>query len=143
MTTTSSPRSVEIQRVSAGKFVAINARGGRLEFGGGDALFSPVELLLVAIGGCSGFDVDSITARRAEPTEFTVTVSANSIRNDDGNHLEDIDVAFDLVFPDGDVGDKAREVLPQAIQKTHDRLCTVSRTVEMALPIKMRIVDEA
>jgi putative redox protein len=36
-------------------------------------------------------------------------------------------------------GDAARAVLPDAVKKSHDRLCTVSRTVELGTPIATRI----
>ena len=51
-------RSVSLRRASAGTFVATNVRGGELTFGGADDQFSPVELLLVAIAGCTAMDVD-------------------------------------------------------------------------------------
>ena len=56
-----------------------------------------------------------------------------------GNHLTDIVVTFRIKFPDGEQGDKARALLPDVVKKSHDRLCTVSRTVEMGTPIATRI----
>jgi len=44
------------------------------------------------------------------------------------------------VFPAGADGDAARAVLPDAIRKSHDRLCTVGRTVELGTPITERAV---
>ncbi len=75
--------AVRVERTGSGRYAAINARGGRIEFGTGDAdEFAPVELLLAAIGGCTSIDVDVVTARRAEPEEFAVTVSAESVRDE-------------------------------------------------------------
>lgn len=66
-------RQVSIARDAAGKYTITNERGGTLSIGtGGDTDFSPVELLLGAIGGCTAIDVDILTSRRAEPTEFTI-----------------------------------------------------------------------
>ena len=48
-------------------------------------------------------------------------------------------MTFRITFPDGEQGDKAREILPDAVRKSHDRLCTVSRTVELGTPIATRI----
>jgi uncharacterized OsmC-like protein len=138
MTPSSTLRSVEIQRLSPGRFVATNVRGGRIEFGSGhDADFTPVELLLAAIGGCTSIDVDILTSRRAVPASFAVAVTADKVSGEEGNHLTNIAVSFDVTFPDGADGDAAREVLPQAIVRSHDRLCTVSRTVEMPSPVDM------
>lgn len=134
--TDSAQRSVSLTRTEAGRFRATNARGGVVEFGSGDDTdFTPVELLLAAIGGCSGIDVDILTRRRAEPSDFTVDVTAEKIRDSDGNHLQDIAVSFRVTFPDGEGGDAARALLPEAIRKSHERLCTVSRTVELGSPV--------
>jgi uncharacterized OsmC-like protein len=133
-------RTVDIERIGLHKFRATNVRGGTLDFGdGSDPAFGPVELLLVAIAGCTGLDVEYITGKRAEPLVFRVPVRADKIRTDDGNRLTDIEVRFEVEFPDGDGGDAARDVLPSAIQRSHDRLCTVSRTVEVGSPVTVRL----
>jgi len=66
-------------------------------------------------------------------------VDANKVRDEAGNHLTDIVVTFRIRFPEGEQGDKARALLPDAVKKSHDRLCTVSRTVELGTPIASRI----
>lgn len=139
-TASSSPnlRSVSITRDAPGSFTATNARGGTVSFGSGDdERFTPVELLLAAIGGCSSIDVDIFTTRRAEPDRFEVTVAGEKLRDEEGNHMGPISVTFDLQFPEGGDGDRAREVAPDAIRRSHDRLCTVSRTVELSAPVRM------
>lgn len=131
-------RSVQLDRLGLGRYRATNVRGGTLDFGG-DGEFSPVELLLVALGGCTAADVDYITVKRAEPESFRVTVTGDKIRDEQGNRMANLAVTFDVAFPDGRGGDEAREVLPQAIVKSHDRLCTVSRTIQLGTPIDERI----
>jgi putative redox protein len=105
----STQRQVTVQRLSPGRFAAVNQRGGTVSFGRGeDADFTPTELLLAAIGGCTAIDVDILTSRRAEPTSFEVELSADKVRDDGGNHLTDIQVTFHVTFADGDPGDAAR-----------------------------------
>lgn len=106
---------------------------------GDDAQFTPTELLLAAIGGCTAVDVDYLTSRRAEPTSFEVRVDAEKIRDEGGNRLRDIEVTFRLRFPEGEDGDRARSVLPEAVKRSHDRLCTVGRTVELGTPVANHI----
>jgi uncharacterized OsmC-like protein len=133
-------RSVEISRIAKGSYEAVNPRGGRLAFGSGDDdSFTPVELLLTAIAGCSAADVDYITVKRSEPDRFAVTMTAQKVRDEHGNHLTDLAITFDLRFPDGEAGDAARQVLPEAVRRSHDRLCTVSRTVELGTPVEVRL----
>ena len=120
--------------------MASNERGGQISMGTGEGTdFTPVELLLAAIGGCTAVDVDILTSRRAEPDTFEVLADAEKVRDAAGNHLTDLLVTFRISFPDGEQGDKARALLPDAVRMSHDRLCSVGRTVELGTPIATRI----
>jgi uncharacterized OsmC-like protein len=135
-------RSVELVRLAKGRYEATNARGAKLVLGsGGEGVFSPVELLLTAIAGCSAADVDFITSKRAEPSRFTVRMTGHKIRDEAGNRLTDLTLTFDVEFPAGEAGDAAREALPRSVAQSHDRLCTVSRTVEVGSPIAVQITE--
>src|ERR1700678_2736995 len=133
-------RSVSIDRVAGSTYTVTNARGGQMTMASGDGPeFTPVELLLAAIGGCTAVDVDLVTSRRAEPEEFEVEVGAEKIDDPKGNHLSDITVTFRIRYPEGEGGDKARAVLPGIVEMSHDRLCTVGVTVQRGTPITTRI----
>lgn len=135
---TDSLRSVRIDRVSTGKYVVRNERGGTLPVGGDD--FTPVELLLAAIGTCTATDTDTVTSRRAEPTGFTITVSGDKVSDREaGNRMTNLSVTFDVTFPEGPAGDEARTLLPRTVKLSHDRLCTVSRTVELGTEVRTTI----
>ncbi|WP_210588981.1 OsmC family protein [Streptomyces sp. GESEQ-35] len=138
--TDNSLRSVTVERTSSGRFVATNARGGTISFGTGsdpegEAEFTPVEMLLAAIGGCTAVDVDVATSRHAEPTRFSVAVTGHKISDELGNRMTELAVTFSVTFSDGEGADRARAILPRAVKTSHDRLCTVSRTVEIGTPI--------
>jgi uncharacterized OsmC-like protein len=133
-------RRVGIERVAAGKYTVTNERGGTVTVGSGaEGEFTPVELLLTAIGTCTAIDVDTLTSRRAEPTAFTIEVGAEKIRDTLGSRLTDIAVTFHVSFPEGAGGDAARELLPGAVRRSHDSLCTVSKTVELGTPVKSEV----
>ena len=136
----STHRGVTISRIASSKFAVTNGRGGEMTISTGEgADFTPVELLLAAIGGCTAIDVDILTARRSEPDAFTVSVDAEKVRDDQGNHLADICVSFQVVFPETPGGDEARAILPDVVRKSHDRLCSVGRTIEIGTPIATQI----
>lgn len=136
-------RTVSLTRESEGVYLAHNPRGGTLRFGskaGTD--FRPVELLLAAIAGCSAVDVDVLTGRRAEAEHFEVVAEAYNDRDLlGGSILRDIQVTFRLRFPDGEAGDAARARLPRAVKASHDRTCTVSRTIEAGVPVRVLTED--
>ena len=137
--TETSPRRVTMTRESKGVYVATNARGGSIRFGPEtEDGFSPVELLLVAVAGCSGIDVDYMTSRRAEPLVFDAVSEAVQEKGDDGNILRDVAVTFRLEFPEGEDGDKARERIDAALKASHERTCTVSRTLEAATRVTLQ-----
>ena len=130
-------RSIELTRIGERRYKATNARGGVLPIGTGeDPDFTPIELLLAALAGCSAVDVDLITGKRARPTSFDVHAEGHKVRDDLGNHVTGMRIVFDLEFPEGEAGDAAREVVPRTLQQIEDRLCTVGRTVALGEPVR-------
>ena len=136
-------RAVSLTRLGHGRYEAVNARGGRIEFSTDrEQTFTPVELFLASIAGCTAIDVDFITSKRSEPLRFEVSMTANKVRDDQGNHLVNLAMVFDVVFPDDEGGRDPAGVLPDAIARTHDRLCTVSRTIEIGTPVATSLADD-
>ena len=139
---TANRRSVTLHRQEKGRYVATNVRGGTVTIGSGaDDDFTPVELLLAAIAGCSAVDVDFITGKRSEPETFAATASGTKINDELGNRLIDLLLDFDVSFPDDEGGRRAGEVLERSIRQSHDRLCTVGRTVETGPTITTALRD--
>ena len=130
-------RVVSMTRVAPTKFTVTNVRGGQLTTGSGkDTDFTPGELLLAAIGACTGIDADILTSRRAEPITFRIEVAGDKLRDDQGSHLDNLVTTFDVSFPEGPAGDEAREMLPKIVARSREALCTVGRTVEIGTPIR-------
>ena len=88
---------------------------------------------------CDLSAVDVVTGRRAMADEFEARMEARYVRDDAGNRLEDMVLTLHVRFPEGEGGDAAREILPRVAKKSHDKTCTVSRTVEIGTPIGLVI----
>ncbi|GGD25239.1 OsmC family protein [Nocardioides daphniae] len=133
-------RAVQVSKIGHNRFKATNGRGGETYFGtgGDDPDFSPVELLLAAIAGCSAIDVDLITAKRAPAIKFEVLSEGDKVRDEQGNHMTNLRLTFDLEFPEGEAGDAARSVVQRSMEQSRDRLCSVSRTVQIGEPVEFR-----
>src|SRR5690606_33350851 len=130
---------VTLTREAEGVYLASNGRGGEYRFGYNvDNALSSVELLIVAIAGCSATDVDMMTSRRAEPTKFDVTVDAEKLSGSTPAFLRNIELLFGLVFPEGEDGDKARARIGAALKAAEEKTCTVSRTVTHGSPVTLR-----
>ena len=133
------PRHVTLTRDRVGRYTVRNDRGGSLTTSSGTEELSPVELLLAGIAACTAVDVDTVTTRRAEPDSFQIDVTADKVKDEQGNHLKDIEVTFRVRFPDGDGGDAARKILPSLVRRSHEEFCTVSRTVVLGAKVTARI----
>lgn len=130
-------RSIDLVKIGEGRYKATNRRGGVLPVGAGDDPdFTPVELLLAALAGCGAIDLDLVTAKRAPAETFAARAEGHKVRDEQGNHLVGLRVSFDVTFPEGEAGDRAREVVPRTLQQVRDRLCTVGRTVALGEPVE-------
>ncbi|MCB0984249.1 MAG: OsmC family protein [Ilumatobacter sp.] len=135
-------RSVRIERVRRGRYRATNGEGATLEFGDDPAAtFTPVQLMLAAMAGCTAIDVDWITTKRSEPLQFEVEGAGEKLSDDAGHRMTDLTVTFRVTFPDDEAGRAAAARLPDAITRSHDRLCTVSRTIEAGTRVDSRLAD--
>lgn len=130
--------NVDVTRVDTGHYRATNTAGATLEFGTGDGLLSPVELLLAAVAGCSAVDVDVVTSRRTEPELFDVHVEGTRVNEDGASRLSDVNVKFSLRFPDTDAGRQAQSMVERLVRISHEKDCTVSRTVENPTNVTFR-----
>lgn len=124
-------RFVEITRTEQTVYRATNKDGDSVTFGQKPGMFSPVELLLAGLAGCTSVSVDIVSSRRAEPTVFKVRASATKVVEESGaNQLEDLHVAFDIQFPEGPEAEQATKMLDRLVALSHDKHCTVARTIE-------------
>jgi putative redox protein len=129
-------REVRLTRTGPHRLRATNRRGATLDIGdGSDDDFTPIELLLAASAACAGLDVEAITRRLAAPEQMDLLAFGDKVRDEHGNHLASVEVTFRVRFPEGEGGDAARERLPDAVARSRDWLCSVSRTVALPTPV--------
>ena len=133
-------RSVKIERTESRTYRATSPSGATLEFGQGEGLLTPVELLLAAIAGCSSIDVDVATTRRTEPETFEVTATGQKISEDGASRMDDINLGFNISFPDTEEGQKAAGMVERIVKLSHDKYCTVSRTVELGAHVSSHVL---
>lgn len=128
--------SVRVERTSDG-FAATNGRGARVAVQSGetDGAFTPVELLLAALGGCELVTVEPLTAQRGHRlTELAATVEAPKVAT---SRLGTITISYEVELPEGD--EKAREVFEAVAQRVHDRYCTVGNALKNPMPVEQKL----
>jgi putative redox protein len=129
--------SVQVERTSEGGFRAHNERGAQLSVSGSaeDGAFTPVELLLVALGGCEIVTIEPLTAQRGHRLErLTATVSAEKVAP---TRLGTITVTYDIELPEGD--EKAAQVFSDVARRVHEGYCTVGNALKERTPVELAL----
>ena len=127
---------VTVERTADG-FVARNGRGAELDFGtgGDDTSFTPVELLLAALGGCNIVTVEPLTAQRGHRlVRLVATVESEKITP---NRLGTITMTYDVELPPGDPD--AAQVFHDVALRVHAKACTVSTALESKTEIDLKL----
>jgi len=107
----------------------------RSEFGGDDLGASPMELILMAVAGCSSIDVISILKKqRQEITSFKVEVEGDRVQIEEAKPFKEITVVFLLE------GKIDAEKAIRAVELSFDKYCSVSKTLEPTATIKYKVI---
>ncbi|GAA4893518.1 putative OsmC-like protein [Stackebrandtia albiflava] len=125
--------SVRVERTDDGGFIARNDRGGEVVIGGTDLPggFTPVELLLAAVGGCNIVTVEPLTAQRGHRlTRLAMDVTAEKVAP---TLLGPVTVDYDVELPADDP--EAAAVYEAVAERVHTRACTVSRSLSQGTEV--------
>jgi putative redox protein len=127
--------NVRVERTDDGGFRATNSRGAEVRMGGGDeeGVFTPVELLLAAVGGCNIVTVEPLTAKRGHRlVRLAMTVQADKA---EPNRLGPVTVTYDVELP----SEEADEVFRAVADRVHEKYCTVSRSLSEGTEVRLEI----
>ena len=97
---------------------------------------SPMELLAVALAGCTAMDVVTILQKMREPVEgLSVEVSGEKADEHPRRYLS-LDIVYRLK------GDLDERKVGRAIQLSEDKYCSVEATLRPGVRISSRVVIE-
>ena len=123
------------------RFEGSAASGGKVTLGGGDdAGLKPTELVMIGLAGCTAMDVISILQKKQETvTAFEVSVQS-SRREDHPRSFTGATVHYKVSGKD-----VKPESVARAVELSSTKYCSVSTTLEKAMPIGFTysIHDEA
>jgi uncharacterized OsmC-like protein len=127
---------VTVERTESG-YRATNASGATIEFGT-EGTFSPVELLLAALGGCNIVTVEPLTAQRGHRlTKLAATMTAEKIKP---NKIGPVTLTYDVEMPAGDA--EADAIFHGVAERVHKKACTVSTALEEETPVILVLPDQ-
>jgi len=117
--------TVHVSVDADGAVEARNAAGAGVRIGppGTPEAFTPVELLLLALGGCGAIDVVNITTKQRRPV-VPFEIEVRGWRAVGEHRVARVRVDYWI-----DVGDECEANVRRAIELTAETYCTVSRTL--------------
>jgi putative redox protein len=130
------PATVKVTWIDGMRFVASDDKGHSVimdvskEQGGKGSAFGPMQLLLAALGGCTGMDVVSIMRKqRQELTNLEIVVS--------GERVAEHPRVYDKVHVEYRLkGEGLKEkAVQRAIQLSEDTYCSVGATIKKTAQI--------
>lgn len=127
-----------VQRTGSRRYVGQSSRGASVQIGSEDVdgVFTPGELLKIALAACSGMASDVPLARRlGDDYDATVRVSGTADRETETYPVLDEVLELDVSQLDPDAAQRLLVVAERAI----DRTCTVGRTLKAGSQVNLTI----
>jgi len=122
---------ITIDQLNGTHMEAQNEEGGLIRIdgstriGGLEGGFSPMQLLLAGVGGCSAVDIIGILKKQKQDLkDLKIEVDANKIKK--GTYSEFKTIHIKYIF----TGDLEERKVERAINLSLDKYCSVSKTLE-------------
>ncbi|TCO59190.1 OsmC family protein [Actinocrispum wychmicini] len=132
------PAPVRISRDAPAKFTATNGRGASIKVGRSQdgADFSPVELLMAALGACAALSADHVISRRLGD-DAPIDVEVTAEKDEEADRLTSMATRFDLDM--SVLGQTDQDTLVKLVARAVERTCTVSHTIEPGVPVALSV----
>jgi uncharacterized OsmC-like protein len=129
-----------VERTGVRRYTGHSSRGAQVLVGSEDVdgVFTPGELMKIALAACSGMSSDLPLARRlGDDYPATVRVSGAADREQERYPLLEETLEIDLSGLSED--EKARVLT--VVERAVDQVCTVGRTLKSGTTIKFEVAD--
>jgi len=129
-----------VERTGVRRYTGHSSRGAEVLVGSEDVegVFTPGELLKIALAACSGMSSDHpLRTRLGDDYQATVTVSGPADREQERYPLIEERLEVDL---SGLTADEVTKLLT-IVNRSIDKVCTVGRTVKSGTEVTFEVVD--
>jgi len=117
-----------VERNGTRTYTGFSARGARVDIGPAEAgaVFTPGELLKIALAACAGMSSD-LKFQRVLGEDFQATIRATAPKHDTEDRYTDFHEVFEIDLSSLD--EATREKTLTLAQRSIDRACTVGNTL--------------
>jgi uncharacterized OsmC-like protein len=129
-----------VERTGVRRYTGHSSRGAEVLVGSDDVdgVFTPGELMKIALAACSGMSSDSPLARRlGDDYQATVRVSGDADREQEVYPLLEEVLEIDLSGLD----DAEKSRVLTVVQRAVGQVCTVGRTLKSGTKVDFQVVD--
>jgi uncharacterized OsmC-like protein len=129
-----------VERTGVRRYTGHSSRGAEVLVGAEDVdgVFTPGELMKIALAACSGMSSDSPLARRlGDDYRATVRVSGAADRDEERYPLLEEVLEIDLSGLD----DAEKSRVLTVVQRAVEQVCTVGRTLKSGTKVDFQVVD--
>ena len=140
--TTPAATELWVERTGTRRYTGRSSRGAEVLIGSEsvEGVFTPGELLKIALAACSGMSSDLPLSRRlGDNYDATVRVSGAADRENEVYPLLEEVLEVDLSELDAD----AQQRLITVVEKSIDKVCTVGRTLKNGTVIRLSIETDS
>lgn len=129
-----------VERTGVRRYTGHSTRGAEVLIGSEDVdgVFTPGELLKIALAACSGMSSDHpLRGRLGDDYEATIRVSGAADREQERYPL----IAENLEVDLSGLSDEERRKLLVIVERSIDKVCTVGRTLKTGTEVTFEVTD--
>jgi uncharacterized OsmC-like protein len=129
-----------VERTGVRRYTGHSSRGAQVLIGSEDVdgVFTPGELMKIALAACSGMSSDHPLARRlGDDYQATVRVSGDADREQEVYPLLEEALEVDL----SGLSDEEKQRVFTIVERAIDQVCTVGRTLKAGTKVNFQVVD--
>jgi uncharacterized OsmC-like protein len=129
-----------VERTGVRRYTGRSSRGAEVLVGSEDVegVFTPGELLKIALAACSGMSSDyPLRSRLGDDYQATIEVSGAADRDQERYPRIDENLILDLSGLSEDEAKKLRIIVERSI----DKVCTVGRTLKSGTEVNFEVTD--
>ena len=138
MSTPTTPTELWVQRTGTRRYTGHSSRGAQVLIGSEDVegVFTPGELLKIALAACTGMSSDKPLSRRlGDDYDATVRVSGAADRENEVYPVLSETLEVDLSELDPEAAQRLLVVVERAVEA----VCTVGRTIKAGAEVNLAI----
>jgi uncharacterized OsmC-like protein len=131
-----------VQRSGIRRYTGCNSRGAEVLIGSetDEGVFTPGELLKIALAGCSGLSSDQPLRRRLGD-DYRAVIRVAGPADRDQERYPRLEETLEIDLSGLSVGDKERLLL--VVNRAIDQVCTVGRTLKAGAEIAFEVAETA